>query len=143
MQIAEILSDITSLQVCVSVKLQIPDLERPAPPPLPRSGIPRDADAIAQGPINGPSTHAYLVQGHNEALALVNLDRNIPTTEGDDNAGTDVNMSELGKADLHRAKELVELHYEVKSRHVNGEVDDELQQAREDIKRVMVDLNEV
>lgn len=46
---------------------------------------------------------------------------------------------QLGKKteDVHRAKELVQLHYEVKSRHANGEVDDALRRAREDVEYVM------
>lgn len=39
--------------------------------------------------------------------------------------------------DLRRAKELVQLHYDVKSRHANGEVDDALRRAREDVEYVM------
>ena len=43
--------------------------------------------------------------------------------------------------DLQRAKELVELHSEVKSRHANGEVDDALQQARAQVYEVLRQLS--
>lgn len=45
------------------------------------------------------------------------------------------------KEDLRRAKELVELHCEVRSRHVNGEVDEALRRAREDVQRVLRELS--
>lgn len=48
--------------------------------------------------------------------------------------GTEQNKK---REDLRRAKELVRLHYEVKARHVNGEVDEELRRAREDVWRVL------
>jgi hypothetical protein len=35
---------------------------------------------------------------------------------------------------------LVELHYEIKARHANGTVDDELAQAREQVNRVLREL---
>lgn len=43
--------------------------------------------------------------------------------------------------DLQRAKELVALHYEMKSKHANGEVDDELQKARAQVDLVLDDLS--
>jgi len=45
--------------------------------------------------------------------------------------------------DLRRAKELVELHYEVKARHVNGMVDEELSLARQGVRRVLNELSSV
>jgi len=42
--------------------------------------------------------------------------------------------------DLRRAKELVKLHYEFKSRHSSGEVDDALRKAREDVEQVLSEL---
>lgn len=44
------------------------------------------------------------------------------------------------KEDLRRAKELVQLHHDVKARHVNGKVDEELRRAREDVQRVLREL---
>jgi hypothetical protein len=80
-------------------------------------------------------------QGHNEALALVSgppaSAKDMPT-EGD--AVATSNGQSIKQEALQRAKELVQLHYEVKSRHVNGEVDDDLRQAREDVNRVLRDL---
>ncbi|GLI77191.1 hypothetical protein PoHVEF18_005477 [Penicillium ochrochloron] len=93
MQVAEILSDITSLRVC----------------------------------------------GHNEALALVSGP--IPTDEPPAESGSVASNGPNSKQEaLQRAKELVQLHYEVKSRHVDGEVDEELRQAREDVYRVLREL---
>ncbi|KAJ5154256.1 uncharacterized protein N7500_009695 [Penicillium coprophilum] len=84
------------------------------------------------------------VCGHNEALALVNVQKNIT---GSDSAEPDSALAEKSpagdKVDLRRAKELVELHYEVKARHANGAVDDELSQARQDVKRVLTELSTV
>ncbi|KAJ5377291.1 uncharacterized protein N7496_004700 [Penicillium cataractarum] len=95
MQVAEILSDLTSLRVC----------------------------------------------GHNEALALVSAPL---ASAKDTSAESELVATSDGQAikqeALQRAKELVQLHYEVKSRHVNGEVDDELRQAREDVYRVLREL---
>ncbi|KAJ5766576.1 uncharacterized protein N7511_004192 [Penicillium nucicola] len=78
------------------------------------------------------------VCGHNEALALVNVHKKgaNPESTGAANTPTDQN-------DLRRAKELVELHYEVKARHANGTVDEELNRAREDVRRVLRDLSTV
>ncbi|KAJ5594082.1 uncharacterized protein N7459_000290 [Penicillium hispanicum] len=105
MQVAEILSDITSLQVC----------------------------------------------GHTEALALVNVHKTVPssttstTTEGGKPATTaeseDKIASQLLKEeDSRRANDLVQLHYEFKSQHANGEVDDALRRARRDVEQVLWEL---
>ncbi|KAJ5114924.1 hypothetical protein NUU61_000683 [Penicillium alfredii] len=99
MQVAEILSDITSLRVC----------------------------------------------GHNEALALVNTHNTVSglerRTSGETSTATTNDGDQLTKdEDLRRAKELVELHYEVKARHANGMVDDALSRARDDVQRVLKEL---
>ncbi|KAJ5668483.1 uncharacterized protein N7477_007053 [Penicillium maclennaniae] len=102
MQVAEILSDITSLRVC----------------------------------------------GHYEGLNLVNVNKNVAGTDVSDtrvasteNPTAGADKAEQAKKDnLRKAKELVELHYEVKSRHANGEVDQELRQAREGVERVLREL---
>lgn len=82
-----------------------------------------------------------IFQGHNEALALVS---GPPASAKDTPAESDPVAASDGEAikqgALQRAKELVQLHYEVKSRHSNGEVDDELRQAREDVHRVLKEL---
>ncbi|PYI01020.1 hypothetical protein BO78DRAFT_328637 [Aspergillus sclerotiicarbonarius CBS 121057] len=105
MQVAEILSDLTSLRVC----------------------------------------------DHHDALALVTVNERIPhaTEQGqlDPNAttqtstGTKQDRSE--NEDLRRAKELVDLHYEIKARHALGTVDEELARAREEVTRVLRELSYV
>ncbi|KAJ5780650.1 hypothetical protein N7457_005810 [Penicillium paradoxum] len=98
MQIAEILSDITSLRVC----------------------------------------------GHNEALALVNVHKNIAGPESTESGSASADKSPAeDNTDLRRAKELVELHYEVKARHASGTVDEELSQARRDVRRILRELSTV
>ncbi|KAJ5520443.1 hypothetical protein N7463_000896 [Penicillium fimorum] len=82
------------------------------------------------------------VCGHNEALALVNVHKNITGSTESDSALADKSPAD-DKVDLRRAKELVELHYEVKARHVNGTVDEELGQARQDVQRVLRELSTV
>ncbi|KAF7713770.1 Uncharacterized protein PECH_000601 [Penicillium ucsense] len=93
MQVAEILSDITSLRAC----------------------------------------------GHTEALALVTVASEDTRAEKNQSVTASHQDSKFGA--LQRAKELVSLHYEVKSRHANGEVDHELQQAREAVERVLRELS--
>jgi hypothetical protein len=75
----------------------------------------------------------YFLQGRNEALALVNVHKN---PAGPESAG-----GSTDRDDLRRAKELVELHYEVKARHADGTVDEELKQARRDVQRVLMELS--
>lgn len=77
-------------------------------------------------------------QAHSEALALVSVHR----TTGASSPETGTPAVEQGKTrdDLCRAKELVQLHYEMKSRHANGQVDEDLQRAREDVLRVLGEL---
>ncbi|CAI7564809.1 unnamed protein product [Penicillium palitans] len=85
------------------------------------------------------------VCGHNEALALVNVHKNITGSDSTESSGSalaDKSPTD-DKADLRRAKELVELHYEVKARHANGTVDEELSQARQDVRRVLRELSTV
>ncbi|KAJ5472624.1 hypothetical protein N7530_006625 [Penicillium desertorum] len=83
------------------------------------------------------------VCGHNEALALVNVHKNL-SPDSTESSGALADKSPAGdKADLRRAKELVELHYEVKARHVDGTVDEELSQARQDVRRVLAELSTV
>ncbi|KAL5360036.1 hypothetical protein BJX96DRAFT_149583 [Aspergillus floccosus] len=96
MQVAEILSDLTSLRVC----------------------------------------------DHHDALALVTVNERIavPMPE-DDSATSKAHAEEQSNEDLQRAKELVELHYEIKARHANGTVDDELAHAREQVNRVLRELS--
>ncbi|RAL12316.1 uncharacterized protein BO97DRAFT_443325 [Aspergillus homomorphus CBS 101889] len=99
MQVAEILSDLTSLRVC----------------------------------------------DHNDALALVTVYERLdsyPTETQlqsvDSREGTPALQKE--KDQLRQAKELVELHHEMKSRHVLGTVDEELTKLRGDVQRVLLEL---
>lgn len=84
-----------------------------------------------------------MAQGHNEALALVNVHKNITGSDSTESGSALADKSPTDKADLRRAKELVELHYEVKARHANGTVDEELSQARQDVQRVLRELSTV
>ncbi|KAF3390420.1 hypothetical protein F1880_009303 [Penicillium rolfsii] len=79
------------------------------------------------------------MKGQNEALALVSGP--VSTNEPPAGSGSVASSGQTGKQEaLQRAKELVQLHYEVKSRHVNGEVDEDLRQAREGVYRVLREL---
>lgn len=75
----------------------------------------------------------------NKAIASTNL----PDAE---DASTQIASTDADKGghvkqeNLRRAKELVELHYEVKSRHIYGQIDEELRQAREGVERVLREL---
>jgi hypothetical protein len=132
MQVAEILSDITSLRVCVSLSATVTSCSN-VPHRSPGQRI------SAQGPDdNDSSIDTDISQGHNEALALVSGP--ISTDEPPAESGSVSNGQPSKQEALQRAKELVQLHYEVKSRHVDGEVDEELRQAREDVYRVLREL---
>jgi hypothetical protein len=85
-----------------------------------------------------------IIQGHNEALALVNVHKNISDRESTEPGSASAEKSPTPDGDdLRRAKELVELHYEVKARHVNGTVDEELSLARQNVRRVLSELSSV
>lgn len=85
-----------------------------------------------------------MAQGHNDALALVNVHKNITGSDSTESSSALADKSPTDdKADLRRAKELVELHYEMKARHANGTVDEELSQARRDVQRVLRELSTV
>ncbi|KAF7594501.1 hypothetical protein BBP40_009134 [Aspergillus hancockii] len=96
MQVAEILSDLTSLRVC----------------------------------------------DYNDALTLVTVHERIPieSSQSDISLATAKQQEVKTNDYLQRAKELVELHYEIKARHVDGTVDEELARAREDVKGVLMEL---
>ncbi|KAL1869484.1 hypothetical protein Plec18167_007782 [Paecilomyces lecythidis] len=91
MQVAEILSDLTSLRAC----------------------------------------------NHNEAIALVTVHRD------GDNAESS-KAEENQNPDLQRAKDLIDLHYNVKMKHMRGQqpgtVDEGLRKARDDVNRVLREL---
>lgn len=94
-----------------------------------------------QDPDNGQSIGIDILQGHNEALALVSgptVSAKDTSAEGDSVAAS--NGQSIKQEALQRAKDLVQLHYEVKSRYADGVVDDELRQARDDVHRVLREL---
>ncbi|KAF9892867.1 hypothetical protein FE257_000456 [Aspergillus nanangensis] len=82
MQVAEILSDLTSLRVC----------------------------------------------DHHDALALVTVNERIthPSESGEGQKPAKQHTEENTNNELQRAKELVDLHYEIKARHADGAVDEDL-----------------
>ncbi|EED12248.1 conserved hypothetical protein [Talaromyces stipitatus ATCC 10500] len=99
MQLAEVLSDLTSLRAC----------------------------------------------GHHEALVLVNVHKATvaKTSTEEDDTKRDAEQH----TDLSRAKELMELHYGVKVKHMGNApnyepvIDEGLRRAREDVNRVLRELD--
>lgn len=77
-------------------------------------------------------------QDHADALALVSVNNRPETTNSQPTPG--VKGEEAANDDLRRAKELVDLHYEIKAKHANGSVDEELVRARVDVSRVLREL---
>lgn len=84
-----------------------------------------------------------MIKGHNEALALVNVHKSTDATK---TTAKDHKQSDQ-HAELSRAQELVDLHYGVKVKHMgtapNSEpvVDAGLRRAREDVNRVLKELD--
>ncbi|EYE99220.1 uncharacterized protein EURHEDRAFT_408489 [Aspergillus ruber CBS 135680] len=99
MQVAEILSDITSLRVC----------------------------------------------DHADALTLVTVNERLPprapSQETQFQSQSQAQSHRDSNEDLRRAKELVNLHHELKTRHANGTVDEELARARENVKKVLKEVS--
>ncbi|ODM14428.1 hypothetical protein SI65_10163 [Aspergillus cristatus] len=94
MQVAEILSDLTSLRVC----------------------------------------------DHTDALTLVTVNERLPArTPSQEPQSQSQNRD--SNQDLRRAKELVDLHHELKTRHANGTVDEELARARENVQKVLKEVS--
>ncbi|CAG8099067.1 unnamed protein product [Penicillium salamii] len=84
------------------------------------------------------------VCGHNEALALVNVHKEVSDRDSTELSSASADKSPAqDRDDLRRAKELVELNYEVKARHSNGTVDGELRLARQEVQRVLNELTSV
>ncbi|KAK4987941.1 hypothetical protein LTR50_004278 [Elasticomyces elasticus] len=107
MQIAEILSDLTSLRVCKTLRSLSSTREIDTP----------DQDPAA-------------------ALALVSARPPPTTTTTSDAEQRAETGQEATDADLRRAKELLELHSSVKLAHRGG-VDRELEEARESVRRAL------
>ncbi|KAL2219347.1 hypothetical protein M432DRAFT_347157 [Thermoascus aurantiacus ATCC 26904] len=83
--------------------------------------------------------------GHTEALALVNVHKNLPPeiSQIEPAREPSVPPSDAQNPDLQRAKDLVELHYGVKVKHMRNHgaaVDEDLRRAREDVNRVLAEL---
>ncbi|EAW09406.1 uncharacterized protein ACLA_036090 [Aspergillus clavatus NRRL 1] len=98
MQVAEIISDLTSLRVC--------DYH----------------DALALVTVNERLSEAKLSSDERGKAAAIKQ------------------RQEQQNADLLKAKELVDLHYEMKAKHAQGTVDEELARARDAVARVLRDL---
>lgn len=87
-------------------------------------------------------TNSNINQGHNEALALVNVNK--PASE---TTPADGQQQPEQHAELSRAQELVDLHYGVKVKHMGSApnfepvVDAGLRRAREDVNRVLRELD--
>lgn len=94
-------------------------------------------------------TSVSFAQGHAEALALVNVNQALkPGTEFGQGttAAAAAGVQDSGNVELERAKELVELHYGVKVKHMTGPgsepmVDEGLRRARDDVNRVLRELS--
>ncbi|KAL4795492.1 hypothetical protein BDV19DRAFT_362656 [Aspergillus venezuelensis] len=75
---------------------------------------------------------------YNDALNLVTVNERLtpPSTESESKASP----AETVKEHLKLASELVELHYEMKAIHRDGRVDEQLRRGREDVNRVLREL---
>lgn len=92
-----------------------------------------------------------MAQEHDDAVALVTVNRrradNHPASgtieETVPSHATDSPGKEQIPRNEHllRAKELVDLHRSIKAKHANGQVDEELARAREEVRRVLRELD--
>ena len=124
MQIAEILSDLTSLRVCV---------------------------CSTSGAYTGAAL-ANTIQDYEAAIALVSSHEITATGEkGHDISSKSIARPSVSRQssvlkddkddlDLQRAMDLVDLHYGVKEKHKHGN-DVELQKARQDVRRAMAGMH--
>ncbi|KAL4923805.1 uncharacterized protein BDV17DRAFT_276010 [Aspergillus undulatus] len=72
---------------------------------------------------------------YNDALNLVTVNERLTPL------GTEPKPSQTETNEhLHLASELVELHYEMKAIHRDGRVDDQLRRGREEVDRVLREL---
>ncbi|KAL4810235.1 hypothetical protein BDV18DRAFT_130563 [Aspergillus unguis] len=74
---------------------------------------------------------------YNDAINLVTCNERLTPSEAE------TYLAQAGTANdqLRLASELVELHYEMKAIHRDGRVDEQLRQGREDVNRVLRELN--
>ena len=112
MQIASILSDLTSLRVCVSSE----DLTYECLWKLKRN-----------------------LQDHDAALALVSVYKTDASFTGDPNVNSLSDTKVQEDPDMQRALDLVRLHYDVKINHIQAK-DTGLQQARRDVDNILKTL---
>jgi uncharacterized protein YggE len=87
---------------------------------------------------------SFFSQGYVEALALVNVNQAVKT--GGDQGITAAAVKVSGNGQLERAKELVELHYGVKVKHMKSPgadptIDEDLRRARDEVNRVLRELS--
>lgn len=88
---------------------------------------------------------------YKDALALVTVNKRIPldleSSEiphggiSDAQGTSQEQESQIQNTDLERAKELVDLHYMIKEKHKEGNVDEDLARLRSDVNRVLRELN--
>ena len=91
---------------------------------------------------------AYVSQEHKDALTLVTVNQTIPLDpsytsaghEGKQGPSDQLQAGQNKNNDLERAKELVDLHYMIKEKHRDGNVDEELAHLRTDVNRVLLEL---
>lgn len=122
MQVASILSDLTSLRACVSPLSKLPAPSLPSPTPL----------------LTLPSS-----QGHDEALALVRANRNLAPASSSPGTARKASVPSASTSqqqeetdpDLRRALDLVDLHSSVKVKLLQGP-DVGLQRACADVEAV-------
>jgi hypothetical protein len=83
-------------------------------------------------------------QDYNDALALVTVNERLNEArvplDDRSKAAVSKRQQEQQSDDLRRAKELVNLHYEMKTKYALGSVDEELTRAREEVNRVLREL---
>ena len=87
------------------------------------------------------------MQGHDEALELVNVHRK--AAGGSHSASQDVNRAhgtELTKGhkkdnEIQRAKDLVDLHYGFKTKYAEQGLDSDLRSSRQDVHRICQQLS--
>jgi hypothetical protein len=113
MKVAEVLSDLTSLRVCVwSPRFARASILLLTPPQEPAA-----AQALVSARPSPPQSSVEAVKAKTASLQKQS------TVEGD--------------ADLQRAKDLIDLHYKVKVAHADGTVDEGLESARRDVGEVL------
>jgi hypothetical protein len=112
MRVAEVLSDLTSLRVCVRPSSS----SHNTPLLTPLKQEPAAAQALVSARPSPPSSSVDAVKQKTAAIQKESKDED---------------------PDLQRAKDLVDLHYAVKASHGRGSVDKSLEDAKRDVERVL------